>query len=267
MQFIQFKTFAIRTLAAYGLAWTLIESIGAFFPEVKPEGWKQYGALIFLSLSYGLQQAWPRKSVELDVPFSDSIIRIEFGDLWKKKGCIAIQVNEFFDSQIGDHVSVNSLHGQFITNTLRGQSAEFDRLIGLALVNKPFEQVKRTGGNTRRFRIGTTACVDVGPTRYLLFALSKTDITSLKATATVHELWDALAGLWQAITIHSNGDPVSMALVGSGLSGIGLPPRNLLAILLTSFAYYTKKQKITGKLTIVLPNSLANDIDLREVTF
>jgi hypothetical protein len=213
----QIKTFAVHALAAYGLAWTLVESIGAFFPGVKPEGWKQYGALVLLAVAYGLKQAWPRKSVELVVPFSDSVVRIEFGDLWKKTGCIAIQVNEFFDSQLGNHVSANSLHGQFIREILRGQSAEFDRLVSLALSAEPFDQIQRTSGNTKRYRIGTTACVDVGPSRYLLFAFAKTDVTTLKASATVHELWDALAGLWQAITIHSNGDPVSVPLVGAGL--------------------------------------------------
>jgi hypothetical protein len=263
----QIKTFAVYALAAYGLAWTVVESIGAFFPDVKPEGWKQYGALILLSLAYGLKQARPKRSVELVVPYSDSTVRIEFGDLWTKDGCIAIQVNEFFDSQLGNHVSTNSLHGQFIRDRLRGQPAEFDRLVSLALTGEPFEPVPRTSGNTRRYQIGTTASVDVGPSRYLLFAFSKTDINTLKASATVHELWDALAGLWRAATIYSNGDPVSMPLVGGGLSGVGLPARSLLAILLISFAYHTKKQKITSKLTIVLPKDLATEVDLRELRF
>jgi hypothetical protein len=35
---------------------------------------------------------------------------------------------------------------------------------------------------------------------------------------------------------------------------------------LTSFAYYTKKQKITSKLTIVIPRSLAKEVNLREIT-
>ncbi len=261
------KTFAGHALAAYGLAWTLVDSIGAFFPDVKPEGWRQYGVLALVAFAYGARQAWPRMSIELTVPFSDSVVRVEFGDLWTKSGCIAIQVNEFFDSQLGNHVSPNSLHGQFIRDTLRGQSAEFDRLVNLALAAVPFDQVQRTSGNTRRYRTGTTACIDVGPSRYLLFAFAKTDVNTLKASATVHELWDALAGLWHAVTIHSNGDPISMAIVGGGLSGVGLPTKSLLAILLTSFAYYTKKQKITGKLTIVLPSNLTSEVDLRELTF
>jgi hypothetical protein len=172
---------------------------------------------------------------------------VEFGDIWKTQGCVALQVNEYFDSLLGNHVSTNSLHGQFIRDVMKGRSDEFDRLVSAALTGQPFVQVQRPSGNTRRFKIGTTAAVDIGPTRYLLYAFATTDISTLKASATVHELWDALAG--------------------GGLSGVGLPARILLEILLTSFAYYTKKQKITGKLTIVIPKHLSAEIDLRQLRF
>jgi len=261
------KKFLIHGLAAYGLFWTLVESVGAFFSQVKPDGIVQYSLLVLPSVVYGIWRARPISRVELVVPNSDTVLCIEFGDIWSKQGCVAIQVNEFFDSLLGNHVSPNSLHGQFIQNVLRSQSSDFDKYITKALANAPFENVSRTSGNMKRYKIGTTAAIDIGPQRYLLFALTKTDITTLKASASVHELWDALAGLWAGITIHGNGDPVSMPLVGGGLSGVGLPARNLLQLLMTSFSYYTKKQKITGRLTIVLPRAMAKEIDLQELNF
>jgi hypothetical protein len=57
-----------------------------------------------------------------------------------------------------------------------------------------------------------------------------------------------------------------MPLIGGGLSGVGLPARNLLQILITSFSYYTKKEKIAGQLTVVLSKSLAKEIDLRDLS-
>ena len=261
------KTFLVHGFAAYGLLWTLVESVGAFFSQIKPDGILQYSFLVLPSVVYGIWRAWPVSRVDLTVPNSDTVLCIEFGDIWKKQGCVAIQVNEFFDSLLGNHVSPNSLHGQFIRDVLRSQSSDFDRYVTQALSNVPFENVTRTSGNTKRYKIGTTAAIDIGPQRYLLFALSKTDITTLKASASVHELWDALAGLWGAITTHSNGDPVCMSLVGGGLSGVGLPAKNLLQLLMTSFSYYTKKQKITGRLTIVLPKAMAKEIDLQELNF
>ena len=253
--------------AAYGLIWTFIESVGAFFPAIKPDGLGQYLFLVILSIGVGIWRAWPVSRIELTVPHSDSVLAIEFGDLFDKKGCIAIQVNEFFDSLLGDHVSPNSLHGQVIRDLFRSQSTAFNQQVSKALDAEPFEIVPRATGNTKKYKIGTTASIDLGANRYLLFAFTRTDVDTLKASATVHELWDALAGLWAAIRVRGNGDPVYMPLVGSGLSGVGLPAINLLQLLMTSFAYYTKKNKITGSLTVVLPWSFAKEIDLRDLHF
>jgi len=263
----RWKIFFINGFAAYGLLWTFIESLGAFFSQIKPDGIAQYMLLIAPSVIFGAWRARPVSKVELTVPNSDSVLCIEFGDFWKKSGCIAIQVNEYFDSLLGDHVSPHSLHGQFIRDVFRSQSADFDTCVARALANEPFDNVPRTSGNQKRYKIGTTASIDIGPKRYLLFVFAKTDINTLKGSATVHDLWDALAGLWKAITVRSNGEPVYMSLIGSGLSGVGLPARNLLQILMISFSYYTKKQKITSRLTIVLPKSLSKEIDLQEINF
>jgi hypothetical protein len=159
------------------------------------------------------------------------------------------------------------LHGAFISRVLRGQAQSFDALVAPALSGRPFEEVPRPSGNGRRFPIGTTAAVDVGATRYLLFALARTDVKTLKASASVHDLWDALAGLWTEMRIRSNGEAVFMPLVGSGLSGVGLPEPVLLGLLLTSFAYHTKTTKITSRLTIVLSPHLKDHLDLSDVHF
>lgn len=261
------KTFFVNGLATYGLLWTFVESVGTFFSQIKPDGLAQYAFLVVPSIAFGVWRAWPVSKVELTVPNSDSVLCIEFGDIWEKRHCIAIPVNEYFDSLLGDHVSPNSLHGQFIRDVLRSQSADFDAHVARALTNQPFDDVPRTSGNSKRYKIGTTASIDLGPKRYLLFASAKTDIATLKASASVHELWDAFAGLWSSVRVRSNGDPVYMPLVGGGLSGVGLPARNLLQILMISFSYYTKKEKITNRMTIVLQKSLSKEIDLRELSF
>lgn len=267
MFFHRLKMFFINGFAVYGLIWTLVESIGAFFAQIKPDGIAQYAFLVIPSIVFGTWRAWPVSRIEVSVPNSDSVLCIEFGDVLTKQGCIAIQVNEYFDSILGDHVSPNSLHGRFIRDVLRSQSADFDAHVSRALSTVSYENVQRERGNTKRYKIGTTASVDLGPNRYLLFAFTKTDINTLKASASVHELWDALSGLWASVRVRSNGDPVYMPLIGGGLSGVGLPARNLLQILMTSFSYYTKKEKITNRLTVVLHKDLKREIDLRELNF
>jgi hypothetical protein len=255
----------LYAFATYGVLWTIVESFSSYFPRLQPEGLLDYAFLLVVSCSAGLWRAWPAKRLELKIPNSDSSMCIEFGNLFEKEGCIAIQVNEFFDSLLGDHVSLNSLHGQFIRDVLGSQSSAFDALVSKALSNEPFEEVPRKDGNTKRYKIGTTASVDVNGKRYLLFALTRTDIKTLKASASVHELWDALAGLWEALRVCANGNPASIALVGGGLSGVGLPPVNLLQIMMISYSYYTKKNKITSNLSFVLHPSCRDEIDLSSI--
>ena len=260
-----FQRLALFSFAAYGALWTTVESLSAFIETMKPSGWRSYGTLILFSLGYGLWKSWPVRKIEIRVPNSDSSLNIEFGDLFKMHGCIAIQVNEYFDSLLGNHVSTNSLHGLFIRDILGGQSATFDSLVSKALSTTPSEIVKRSTGNTHRYSIGTTAAIDINSRRFLLFAFAKTDLTTLKAYATIHEFWDALAGLWEGVRVHSNGENVYIPLLGSGLSGVGLPERQLLDMMILSFFYHTKKNKIAKCVTIVLHSSLRSKIDLLTV--
>lgn len=222
--------------------------------------------MLALSIGVGMWRAWPNKQIKLNIQNSDSTFTIKFGDIFQESGCICVNVNEFFDGIIGDHVSINSVHGQFIHNILGGQVTAFNDLVSKALVGESFEVVPRKSGNSKKYCIGTTAAIDVNGKRYLLFAHARTDINTLKAYASVPELWDSLAGLWQAIRIYSNGSVVSIPLVGSGLSGVGLPAINLIEIIIISYSYYTKKNKITGNVTLVLPVRLAEDINLLLMT-
>ena len=254
--------FFIFGFAMYGVLWTVAESLGAFFQNIKPEGAYWYAAIVLPSIAVGLWKCWPRGHVKLQIPASDSSIDITFGDIFEGVGVVIIPVNEYFDGSLGDHVSENTLHGRFIKNILGGQSDAFYDLTGTALQSVVSEEVRRTSGRDAKYPIGTVACVDINETRFLLAALSRTDPETLKASATVHELWDCLAGIWQGVRNSSNGNCVKVPLLGSGLSGVGLPSQNIIDIIVTSFLYYTKKQKIADKVTLVLPPRLKGEIDL-----
>ena len=254
--------FIVFGFAAYGVLWTAAESFGAFFENSKPEGIYWYVAIVSVSVVSGLLGCRPRGHVELQIPASDSSLEITFGDVFDGVGVVVIPVNEYFDGSLGDHVSKNSLHGQFIENILGGQSGAFYALTSKALESIVPEEVQRNSGRATKYPIGTVACVDINGKRFLLAALSRTDPETLKASATVHELWDCLAGIWQGVRNSSNGNCVKIPLLGSGLSGVGLPPQSLIQIIVTSFLYYTKKQKIADKVTLVLPSKLKGKIDL-----
>ncbi len=257
--------FTIFGFATYGILWTIAESFGAFFDKLKPEGMASYAILVLVSIAVGAYRSWPRTSVLIDVPNSDSSVEIRFGDLFDDSEAVVIPVNEFFDGKLGDHVSEKSLHGKFIRNVLGGQSSTFNSITENALKNVESVTFDRKNGRKGKYPIGTTAVVNVNDCRYFLTALSRTNVETLKASASLHELWDTLAGLWTSIRNHSNGYTVKVPLLGSGLSGVGIPPKQLVHQILTSFFYYSKQGKISGKVIIVLSLDIRGDIDLIEI--
>ncbi len=247
--------------------WLFIESLSAILPCLTPEGLAWYLAFLALSACGGLWRSWPKKRVEFPIPLSDSRFEIGRGDLFDSRAVAVVPVNEYFDGEIGDHVSENSVHGQFILRVLGGQAKSFFDLTGEALEGtKPAETgVNRRSGQCTRYEIGTVARLDVRSRRYLLAVLTHTDLDSLAASATVEDLWTCLEGVWKAIREHSNGRPAVMPLLGSGLSKIGLPATRLIEIILISFVYHTKMGKIADKVTLLLPPHLLREVDLKTI--
>ena len=244
-----------------------VESVSAFFVSLKPEGFVWYSALLVLAAMGGVWRAWPTRRIEFPIPGSDSSFEIRFGNVFQGAGVVVIPVNEYFDGELGDHVSEKSLHGRFIKEVLAGQSKTFLDLTSGALEGVAPEEsgVTRSSGRRDRYAIGTVARVDLNDQRYLLAALSRTDLLSLKASATIHDLWTCLAGVWKGIRKYSNGQPVRIPLIGSGLSGTGLPPGNLVEIVVTSFLCHTKERKVADRVTLVLPHRLARSLDLNSI--
>ena len=263
----ELQDFLLGGAATYGTLWLAVESISAFFVSLKPEGVVWYSALLALAALGGVWRAFPTRRIEFPIPGSDSSFEIRFGNVLDGTGVVVIPVNEYFDGELGDHVSEKSLHGQFIKDVLAGQSSAFIDLTTESLAAVPPEEsdVPRSSGRCDKFPIGTVARVDFNGRRYLLVALSRTDLISLKASATVHDLWTCLAGLWQGVRAYSNGQPVGIPLLGSGLSGTGLPPGNLIEIMITSFLCHTKERKVADSVTLVLPRRLVGSLDLNSI--
>lgn len=261
------QDFILGGLATYGAIWLLAESIGEFFDSFAPKGWLSYGVILAVAATGGAWRAWPKRRIEFQIPGTDSTVEMRFGDIFACDGIAVISVNEYFDGELGDHVSENSLHGGFIKDVLGGQSSAFFELTSRALkaVVPKEVAVARSSGRCDRYAIGTYARVDVNDRRYLLTVLAHTDLETLKAWATIHDLWACLSGVWEGIRAHSNGMPVSVPLIGSGLSGTGLPPGELIQVIVTSFLCHTKERKIADRVSLVLPHHLVGKVDLNSV--
>ena len=264
---LRVRDFLLGGFATYGALWAGLEPVGQFLPFLMPEGLLWYVGFVILAIIGAICLAWPVPRVEFQVPGSDSRIEIRFGDILESEGVVVIPVNEYFDGELGDLVSVESLHGRFIRELLGGVASSFFELTtkDLAKVVPTDTNVPRPTGQRVKYPIGTVAHADVNEKRYLLAALSHTDVESSSAYATVQDLWTCLAGVWKAVRDYSNGMPVSIPLIGSGLSKVGLPPGNLIEVIATSFLCHTKERKVADKVTLVLPSRLAGELDLKSM--
>ncbi|MBI3433294.1 MAG: hypothetical protein HY018_13915 [Hydrogenophilales bacterium] len=196
---------------------------------------------------------------------SNTAIEVLFGDLFEQSGIRAIAVNEFFDSKIGKPVSDKSIHGMFLQKCFGGHPEPFDKQVDEELRKVEFSEVAKTDGKTKCFPIGSTALITVNQDRYLAFAFAKTDPETCKAYSDVTMMWIALHRLWQRARVESGGHEINLPLVGSGLSGLGLPTRDLLNLIILSAITETKAKEITQKIRIVLYRDRFDDLDLRDV--
>ena len=247
---------------AYSVLWTLIESVSSFFPDIKFQGAYYYLSLITISLLVACTRAHQSHVIRFKVGHSNTTIQVSFNDIFAQEGHIAIPVNEYFDSELGLPVSPNSLHGTVINRFFGGYPAAFDQLIATDLGNTPSQIVQRNSGKSVKYEIGTTASVKTNSHRFLLFALCETDISTFIASAYLPQLVHALEGLCAKARVILGGEKLVVPLVGSGLSGIGLPPNQLLQLILLVLVNETKKNQVALEIEVVIHSSRFDEIDL-----
>jgi hypothetical protein len=254
-----------ETFVALGVILGLYQGIVFFFPQIaaKTIGWNPFLMLIIVSLIYGRCRTWKPAKVAFIIPNTNTTIEVLFGDLFAQNGLQVIPVNDFFDSKIGKPVSNKTLHGILIEKHLQGHT--FDELISDQLSNIDKKIVaEKTNGKNECYPIGTTVAINAD-NNYLVFAFSRTNPTTYKAQCDVAIMCKALEGLWKMGRIESGGNPINIPLVGSGQSGVGLPARDLLNIIILSIIAEAQKERISAKIRIILQCSYFEELDLRDL--
>jgi hypothetical protein len=146
-----------------------------------------------------------------------------------------------------------------------GHPESFDALLAIELAAVQSTTRQKVDGKQQCYPIGTTALIPVNSDMYIAFAFAKTDPETCKAYSDVELMWRALHDFWTRARVESGGFPVNLPLVGSGLSGLGLPTRDLLNLILLSAITETKAREITQTIRVILHKSRFKDIDLRDV--
>lgn len=249
----------------FSVIFTLVRAITYFIPAIKLEGKVPLAIAILVSFIFGLQKVWKPSRIEIPIANCNTTIEIVFGDFFQQEGIKAVAVNEFFDSKIGKPVSDKSIHGLFIRKCFGGHPESFDQQVNEELKDVECQKVEKVEGKDCCYPIGTTALISVNQDRYIALAFAKTDPKTCKAYADVNLMWIALHKLWQRARIESGGHALNLPLVGSGLSGVGLPPRDLLNLMILSAITETKAREIAPRIRVVLYRDRFDELDLRDV--
>jgi hypothetical protein len=251
--------------ASFSMAFTVVKAIVHFFPTLTIDGWAPLSLILLGSTIYGLRKVWKPSRVEIPVANCNTVIEVLFGDLFEQDGIRGIAVNEFFDSKLGKPVSPKSVHGLFLQKCFGGHPESFDAQLAIELAGTPGTAVRKVEGKQLCYPIGTTALITVNTDRYIAFAFAKTEPDTCKAYSDVELMWHALHDFWARARNESGGYPVNLPLVGGGLSGLGLPTRDLVNLILLSAIAETKAREITQTIRVILNKSRFKDIDLRDV--
>jgi hypothetical protein len=257
--------FSGHAFAVFSILFTLIKAITHFVPGITIEGPIALIAVVLISIGFAIQKVWKPKKIEIPIANSNTTIEVLFGDLFEQSGIRAIAVNEFFDSKLGKPVSDKSLHGIFLKKCFGGYPDSFDKQVDEQLKDTESRYVEKIDGKKKCFPIGTSALINVNDDKYLIFAFSKSDPDTCKASSDVNMMWVALHELWKRARIESGGHEINVPLVGSGLSGLGLPTRDLLNLIILSAITETKSKEVTQKIRIVLHPDRSEIVDLRDV--
>ena len=260
----------VEAFGVAGAVWLITEITNMVSNPV--EHWIKDHGSYYIALVVGaaaiafVRQIYEVRSVNFNLPTTNTKIEIRYGDLFEQSTDWLIGVGEFFDSELGQVVSKNSLHGKLISNVFNGDSNRFRNLVDAALIGaKSTKAPQRLISPKLRYEIGTTAILANGPHKVFLVAMSRTHLDTHKASSDVPTLWVALRGALESIHTHGNGASISMPLIGNGQSSVNIEPQHLLRLIVLAIVDYGRRVRLPEQVSIIVPEDCFKMLDIREI--
>lgn len=177
-------------------------------------------------------------------------VYLHYGDLFKNeitqnkdKYFIVINVNRCFDTIVDDElISSNTLHGSCFKNLYKEKKFTVgslqDAIYASIPDNVPLEMLTKEDkpkGNLKRFQVGTISKIDTSENQTLfLLGMSSFD-KHLNAHTSITDYMLSINELIEYCDRNSQGYPVLMPLLGSGLSRTGIEINDILDYLCVVF--------------------------------
>ena len=196
---------------------------------------------------------------------NSSKVEVKFGNIFEEETNVLklIPFNEYFDTIVDDEIiAEKSLNGKY----LKEQSIDIEELNrnianNQHLKNKKLGTVERKKGKKTNYELGTIFKNE----DYLLLAFSKFTKDN-RAELTQAELTTSLLNMWDEIDAINAGKSIAIPLLGSNMlrikNNLYISNQEILEMLLLTFQFSRIKMKSGTKVTIILHESLKNEIEL-----
>ena len=225
--------------------------------------WEKLGVIVFVLVLVWIATAiiklW-RTSRTIKLKFHNTTIVITRGDLFKSNDWKVIPCNEFFDTQVDDVIIArNSLNGQYIEKYVKDIND----------LRNTIRNAPRVQNMTQRER-GGKICHQLGRIiiydRYMLLAFAHFDENN-QATLTHNQYEACLSTMWREISRTYANQPISIPLLGGGITRFENPSlkndSQLLKCLLCTLRL--SNATINQPITIYLTKSTLRKINLYEI--
>lgn len=202
------------------------------------------------------------------VKCGDIEFMVKYGDIFKDKSPIkVIAVNCCFDTVVNNTlVSENTLHGEFINKYFENNIQELDMKIRESLLKNGYKSkviATKKEGKKDRFEFGSIAEIKCGGVTYYLLALTEFD-DNLNAHCTTKDYCVAINSLMDYYDKHSQGEEISIPLIGSGsMSRLNKPKQFVIKTLVELIKM--NDDKLKDKLNIIVNKDDKDKIGIAEL--
>lgn len=226
---------------------SLIDSTVVFF-----HGWAFLIKILGISLVWGIFKSWPRPLMQ-EYSAPKTKISIVKGNILDDKNHLVIGINDTFDTETPNIISLTSLQGQALNVLFGGDLKDLDDHLDKALANKTAIGEIIKVGKQKKFGVGAIGTIKQNARLIFFLAYSEMDANN-NAHTTPDKIWKSLLALWEEVAQKGNGGVLSMPVIGGGqarLSSI-LPAQDAIRFTILSFMLASRKIKVCDELRIVV---------------
>lgn len=269
---IKVNFFDSKLLKNYTVVLSIISTVFSFVSLVIeiPDECKLYAGIgltcIFILIYIFMWRA-ANKQHETMLNINNSKVIVKIGNIFEETSLKVIAFNEYFDTIVDNKIiSENTLNGMFIKTKVNILD-ELDNSINedTGLNEKILDtNSSRLRGKKNRYKLGSI----YGYNDYLLTAFAKFDDDN-RAYLNMNDYVNFLLNFWNEIDIIYAGRPVSIPLLGSGITRIkeyNISEQELLELLIWSFKISRIKFTHPSNVSIIIHESIQDKINFYKLS-